>query len=316
MVRRRGRRRGRPVRLAGVAAFLVLALATAAALWLAFGSELLSLPARAQEGEEPANVALAAAGAGAAGGSSPSSPAEPVPAPAAPLPPAPAAGAEVALVIDDLGRSLEDVRALGRLGVPVTYAVLPFETLTPQVAQELARRGEEVLLHLPMEGRETADPGPGALTLGMDEGAMRAALVAALDAVPGAVGVNNHMGSVLSADASSMRLVLGEVARRGLYFLDSRTTADSVGYQAARELGVPATQRQVFLDTDADPAAIREQFRRVLAEAARRGSAVAIGHPYPATLAVLAEEVPRAEAAGYRFVPVSRLLDRTALPAE
>jgi hypothetical protein len=118
------------------------------------------------------------------------------------------------------------------------------------------------------------------------------------------------MGSGLSADERSMKTILGLLAGRGLFFLDSRTSAQSVGYQEAIRLGVPAAERQVFLDSDTAPEAIRAQFQRLLGLARTRGAAVAIGHPHPETLAVLAEEVPKAKDLGYEFVPVSYLLDR------
>jgi hypothetical protein len=233
-----------------------------------------------------------------------------------PPPRAPAAGAYVALVIDDLGRSVGDVERLAALGVPVTYALLPFESRTPEVAAELERRGAEVLVHLPMQGHPGADPGPGALTLEMSEAELRATVRRALAAVPGAIGVNNHMGSVLTANERTMRWVVGEIAPRGLFFLDSRTTADSVGYGLAQEMGLPAAERDVFLDGDLREEAIRGQFRRLLEEARREGSAVGIGHPHEATLAVLEEEVPAAVEAGYEFVAVSALLDRVGVLPE
>lgn len=228
--------------------------------------------------------------------------------------PAPA-GTRVALVIDDLGRRLEDVQALELLGVPVTYAVLPFETRTREVVREIQDRGSEVLLHLPMEGQEGANPGPGALRLSMSEEELELFTRAALDAVPGAVGVNNHMGSLLSTNPRSMRAVLGVLRDHDLFFLDSRTTRDSVAYRVASELGVPAAERQVFLDREATAEAVTHQFRRLLRLARERGSAIAIGHPYPVTLEVLAREVPRAAELGYEFVPVSFLVERSGLPA-
>jgi polysaccharide deacetylase 2 family uncharacterized protein YibQ len=232
-------------------------------------------------------------------------------APAGPPPAGTAGGgARVALVIDDLGRSLAEVDALERLGVPLTYAVLPYETQTAEVTAALLRHGEEVLCHLPMEPRAGADPGPGALRLGMSPDEIRRSTLAALRAVPGAVGVNNHMGSGLSADPPSMGAILAVLAAHGLFFLDSRTSAQSVGYQLAAALGVPAAERQVFLDDDPSPRAVRGEFLRLLELARGRGEAIAIGHPHPATLAALAEEVPRAKALGYRFVRVSALLDR------
>ncbi|HEX5718937.1 MAG TPA: divergent polysaccharide deacetylase family protein, partial [Thermoanaerobaculia bacterium] len=231
--------------------------------------------------------------------------------------PAPAEGGRVALVIDDLGRSLDDLHALEGLNVPISYAVLPFEEQTPAVVAELRQRGEEILLHLPMEPAGAAnDPGPGALRLGMTPEQLRQSTLAALQAVPGASGVNNHMGSGLSADEPSMTTILGVLSSRGLFFLDSRTSAQSVAYRVATRLGLPAAERQVFLDPDPSPEAIRAQFHRLLGLARTRGAAVAIGHPLPETLAILEEEIPKARALGYEFVPVSYLLDRPDAPEE
>lgn len=303
--------------------FLAALAAVAAAWWLSRGAagggdpvEGAGVVTAAPSGQPAAAAATAAGGASAAGGGHPGAAT-----PAAnstlgagsPIPPA-AGTPRIALVIDDLGRSVEDVRRLSRLGVPVTYAVLPFETLTPEVVAEVGRLGGELVLHLPMEGRNGANPGPGALRMGMPRNELVAATRAAMGAVPGAVGVNNHMGSVLSADASSMRAVLREIAGDGVYFLDSRTTAESVAYPAARELGIAAAERDVFLDGELTEEAVREQFRRVLEVAREEGSGIAIGHPHEVTLGVLEEQVPRAEEAGFRFVEVSALVDRSVLP--
>jgi polysaccharide deacetylase 2 family uncharacterized protein YibQ len=113
-----------------------------------------------------------------------------------------------------------------------------------------------------------------------------------------------------------MHAVLGVLADNGLFYLDSRTTPESVGYDVALELGLAAAERHVFLDPDPAPAEILAQFHRLLALARDQGSAIAIGHPHPGTLAMLEAEVPRARALGYEFVPVSYLLDRTGEPVE
>ncbi len=213
-------------------------------------------------------------------------------------------------MIDDLGGDVDDLRPLLALGVPLTYSVLPFEEQTPQVVAALRQRRAEILLHLPMEPVHGQNPGPGALLQGMSDGELREKTEAALKAVPGAVGVNNHMGSLLSSEEGPMNAVLGVLAARGLFFLDSRTSAESVGYKVAISLGVPAAERQVFLDGDPSPAAIHTQFQRLLNLARTKGAAIAIGHPHPETLAALTREVPKAVAAGYEFVPVSYLLTR------
>jgi polysaccharide deacetylase 2 family uncharacterized protein YibQ len=225
-------------------------------------------------------------------------------------------GARVALVIDDLGRSLNELVELRGLGVPLSYAVLPYETRTEAVVSNLRERGEEILCHLPMEPRNGANPGPGALTRNMTRRELVRATRDALQQTPGAVGVNNHMGSRLSVDRRAMKTVLGILAGDGLFYLDSRTSADSLGYRMALEAGLPAAERQVFLDAESQPETVRQQFGRLLELAKGRGAAIAIGHPSDTTLGVLRREIPRALRAGYEFVPVSYLLDRAeVLPA-
>lgn len=219
-------------------------------------------------------------------------------------------GPRIAIVIDDLGRDETEIEEIEAFGVPVTYSVLPYEEETAAVVAELTARGEEMLCHLPMEPEGAGDPGPGALLASMNDDELVVATDRALAEVPGAVGVNNHMGSGFSADARAMRPVLAHLGKRHLFFLDSRTSAKSVGYRLAIELGVPSAERQVFLDDLEEPAAIRAQFARLLGLAKKKGAAIAIGHPHPNTLAVLAEEIPKAVAAGFEIVPVSYLLDR------
>ena len=239
--------------------------------------------------------------------------AKPQPSPGEPAAPERPAG-HVALVIDDLGRSLEDLDALAALGVPISYAVLPYEERTAEVVARLQRESREILCHLPMQPGNGSDPGPGALQASMSEVALATAARDAIARVPGAVGVNNHMGSSLTTDAAAMGSILQVLQQDGLFFLDSRTSAGSVGYQLARSLGLPSAERDVFLDPDPSPEAIREQFRRLLERSRSEGAAIAIAHPLPSTLAVLREEVPRARAAGFTFVPVSFLLDRSGDP--
>ena len=273
-------------------------------------SSKVTPPAAARPGTE------AAAGADEEKSAGPAQPATPVAAESTPLvlsrqPPPGQQGEQprIAIVVDDLGRSLSHVEALGRLGIPLTYAVLPFETRTPEVVSELRRRGSEIFLHLPMEAKGKANPGPGALTVTMSDDELRRLTAEALEAVPGAVGVNNHMGSAVAADRRSMSAVLREIDERGLAFIDSRTAADTLGYSLARQLGIPAAERQVFLDTYKDRDFIRKQFQVLLQQARKRGGAIAIAHPYAETLEILAAEVPKARELGFDFVPASQLLD-------
>ena len=311
------RRRSRSQRsgLAGLWLFLLGVLAGGGILYLACHDSLATRP-EPRKAESPAphakpkHNAERRPGLTKPSGETPS-PAQGGPAEASPAPTRPA---RVALVIDDLGRSVDDLLPLEKLGVPITYSVLPFQENTAAVAAQLRSRREEILLHLPMQAKNGENPGPGALRLGMTDDQLRTGTLAALQAVPGAVGVNNHMGSGLSVDARAMSAILRVLSSRGLFFLDSRTSPDSVGYRTAMALGVPAAERQVFLDSDPGPAAVHEQFQRLLDLARSRGAAVAIGHPHPDTLAVLTDEVPRARSQGYDFVPVSFLLDRAGGP--
>lgn len=219
------------------------------------------------------------------------------------------AGPALSVIIDDLGVNGPLTRRTIRLPGPLTLAFLPYGEGTPELAREARAAGHEVILHLAMEPVGGEDPGPMALLadLGADE--LRRRLHWALGRVPGAAGVNNHMGSRLTADPRAMAIVMGELARLGLPFLDSMTTPASVAGKVALASGVPATARDLFLDNDPAPTAILAQLERAERLARRTGSAVAIGHPYPSTLQVLADWLPGASARGIRLVPVSAMIE-------
>jgi polysaccharide deacetylase 2 family uncharacterized protein YibQ len=216
--------------------------------------------------------------------------------------------ARLALILDDLGNSLELGRTALALPGAVTYAVLPHTPHGPVLAAEAHRTGREVMLHLPMEARGHACPGAGTLELGQDQDRLRGVLLRNLAAVPHVVGVNNHMGSRLTRHPEPMRWLMAELRVRGLYFVDSRTTGGSVAEAVAREAGVAVTRRDVFLDPAPGSDTVRRQWRHLLEWVRRSGRAVGIGHPRAATLEVLAAELPRLEARGIVLVPVSRLV--------
>ncbi len=218
----------------------------------------------------------------------------------------------IAIIVDDLGNDLAAVRRVARLSRPVAGAVLPGLAESERSARELAEAGKEVLLHLPMEpeGFPQVRPGPGVIFRAQSDEEISETLSQDLESVPGAVGVNNHMGSVATADPRVMRAVLKELAARRLFFVDSRTTEETVALDVARELGVPSASRRVFLDSVATEKAVRASFEELLDRARREGSAVALGHPYPVTLALLERELPRLAEGGVRLVKVSELLER------
>jgi uncharacterized protein len=219
--------------------------------------------------------------------------------------------AQIALIIDDLGyRHAEGQRAV-RLPGPVAVAILPHTSYAAELARAADATGKEVVLHLPMQALQaSAEPGPGALDLTQTRAELGAVLAADLEAVPFARAVSNHMGSLLTRDLERMGWLMEELrAREPLFFVDSYTTAESVGLAAAHASGVRALRRDVFLDGDPAPGAIEREWRRLLARARERGAAIGIGHPRAETLEFLERELPLLEAAGIELVPLGALLD-------
>jgi polysaccharide deacetylase 2 family uncharacterized protein YibQ len=201
----------------------------------------------------------------------------------------------LAVVIDDLGNDPARADALFRLSYPLTLSVLPHLSNSIEIAEEAHRRGYQVLLHLPMASTGGEKDEAIELHPGMDSGAVAQTFAAMLDTVPYAVGVNNHEGSRGTSDPTLMSELMPLLRERKMFFVDSRTTAATVAETAAHKAGVPATSRNVFLDDDQSTAAIRKQFALALHDAREKGSALAIGHPHPETLQVLAEMLPQAE---------------------
>ena len=211
------------------------------------------------------------------------------------LPGAGAQAATAALVIDDLGHNRDRARRALALPPPLAVAVLPDAPYARLIAGAADRAGIELLVHLPMEGHKSQPPRM-ALHDGMTNEELRRRVRVALGRVPGAIGISNHMGSVLTEDRRAMTVVMRELRaapRAPLVFLDSRTTADTVAEAAAVRAGIGTAARDVFLDNEREPAAIERQLHHWLARAERTGCALAIGHPYPETLAVLERLLPR-----------------------
>ncbi len=215
-----------------------------------------------------------------------------------------------AIVIDDLGNELAPAERIAAWKEPVAGAVLPGVAFSADSARALSQGGKEVLLHLPMEpaGYPKVRPGPGVILTSQSEAEITRTLEGDLASVPGAVGVNNHMGSVATADPRVMRVVARVLSERGLFFLDSRTTVQTVAERTAEEASVPAVSRRVFLDDVETEAAVSAQLSELVRRAKAEGAAVAIGHPYPVTLAVLEAELPRLAGKGVRLVRVGELV--------
>jgi polysaccharide deacetylase 2 family uncharacterized protein YibQ len=230
---------------------------------------------------------------------------------AAPLPAAdPPRVAYIALIIDDLGNNPVTDTRTARLPGPVACAVLPHTAYAVDIANAAFGMNKEVLLHLPMESLDAHEPGPGTLDSSMFEREFAKMLDYDLASVPHVVGINNHMGSRLTADAGFMTELMREIHRRpALFFIDSRTNPESVAASTARITGVPALSRDVFLDNEPNAAAIELQMKTLIRLARKNGAAIGIGHPHPATLAVLEQWLPRLAEQHIRLIPLSRMLE-------
>jgi polysaccharide deacetylase 2 family uncharacterized protein YibQ len=217
----------------------------------------------------------------------------------------------IALIIDDLGTKRKLGKRIVNLPGPVACAFLPYGEYTASLARQAHGQHKEVMLHLPMQAVEDAPAmlGKGVLTLDMTKPLFRETLAHDLAAVPHLSGINNHMGSLLTRHPGSMAWLMEAIVSRGdLFFVDSRTTSATVAEQLALEYGVPNTSRNVFLDNVQTMAAVREQLQKLIAIARRDGTALGIGHPYPATVAVLAEELGQLPQQGVRLLPVSGVI--------
>jgi polysaccharide deacetylase 2 family uncharacterized protein YibQ len=216
---------------------------------------------------------------------------------------------ELAIIIDDMGYDRAAADAVVALPFPLTVSVLPHLPVSSEIAEEAFGRGDEVLLHLPMQSESESVKGEEIeLRVGMDPAQVSSAVAGMLGTVPHAVGVNNHQGSRATSDAALMQALMPVLRERGLFFIDSRTEAKTVAYDVAKRDGVRAASRKVFLDDVATRAAIVAQLELAARDAARDGFTIAIGHPRPATIAALAGEVPRLESRGIRLVFASEVV--------
>jgi len=219
--------------------------------------------------------------------------------------------AVVAIVIDDLGQDMKPALELLGLQERITLGVMPRLPFSKRIAETATRKGREVLVHIPMEAKVRTEKRstPGMLRSNMTPMEFIAAVNEDLDSVPGAAGTNNHEGSSLTENREAMTFLMSELKARGLFFLDSRTNPKSAAYAVAKEFGLKAAQRDVFLDNDGNnPRAIRKQLNELARTAKLNGRAIGIGHPHPATIAELKKWLATLEAQGIEVVPVSALV--------
>lgn len=219
---------------------------------------------------------------------------------------------QLAIIIDDIGYNLALGKRTADLNGDFTLAVLPFTPHGIQLAQRAHQSGKEIMLHAPMSNHHNYPLGRGGLTNVMKREEFLAILRQNLANIPHVKGVNNHMGSLLTEQAEPMQWLMQELKQQQLYFVDSRTSAQTQALIMAENIHLPSRRRDVFLDDERNPKAIKRQLLRALKQAQQQGSAIAIGHPYPETLAQLELLQPLLDRFRVRLVKASQLMPQNS----
>ncbi len=218
---------------------------------------------------------------------------------------------KIAIVIDDLGQDMKQAKEMIALHPDITLAIMPGQRHSREIASLASKGGHEVLLHMPMERKNHADRPQAKGTLRSDMTPMEFMDTVAenFESVPGAAGVNNHEGSALTGNKEAMKFLMAELKMRELFFLDSLTDPESVAYATAKEFGLRAARRDVFLDNENNnPEYIRGQLQELSRVAEKRGKAIAVGHPHPATISELRKWLAEIDKEGIEIVPMSSLV--------
>lgn len=220
----------------------------------------------------------------------------------------------ISIIIDDLGEQLAPGERAIALPGEITYALLPHTSHTRPLAELAHQQNKEIILHMPMQAIGEQELGKGGLTLDMSQQEFTATLKRNLDAVPHISGINNHMGSLLTQHPGHMTWLMENLSQQtGLFFVDSRTTDNTVAHRIASEFKIPAINRNVFLDNVRSESAISKQFEELISTAKRKGTAVAIGHPYPETIAFLEKVLPTLAQRGIELIRTSAIIHRKQL---
>jgi polysaccharide deacetylase 2 family uncharacterized protein YibQ len=218
--------------------------------------------------------------------------------------------AKIVIVIDDMGLNRRNSLMVADINAPLTLAYLPYADALVQQTRNAADRGHELIVHMPMQPEKMAqnNPGPNALLSDLSSEENLKRLDKNLNSFEGYIGLNNHMGSALTANEKALRPIMAEIKDRGLWFLDSRTIGSSVAGKLAAELDIPYVTRDVFLDNVNDVTAIKKQLQILESIAVNKGYAVAIGHPHDATIAALKSWLPDVQKRGFDVVPLSEVI--------
>ncbi len=225
-------------------------------------------------------------------------------------------GGEIFIVIDDVGNNLEDLAYFLKLSVPLTFAVMPGRTFSEESARRIREAGFDIILHQPMEPEGDQNPGVGAITADMNRDAIQKVLEKNLAAFPDIKGINNHMGSKVTADEKAMKAVMAYLKEKGMFFLDSVTTNKSVAEKVAVAMDLPFAKRNtMFLDNENEKASIQKAFLSGIDVASAKGTAIMIGHVKSHYLAdVIAESAPELEKKGYTFSRISSFFRQGGAP--
>ncbi len=215
----------------------------------------------------------------------------------------------ISIIIDDLGYTLEeDLRALSLPG-PVAYAILPHAPHTKRISLIATQRGKDILLHQPMQAMEKNQYlGPGALTLNMTREEFLKTLNINMSNVPNLIGINNHMGSLLTRHPGHMQWLMDTIKSSGQFYVDSLTSNYSVAAKIAKKNNIPYLTRDVFLDNRQNPEYILNQFKELVKVAKRKGSALGIGHPHPSTVEVLSQVLHNVDKYGVQLIGLKSLI--------
>ncbi len=234
-----------------------------------------------------------------------------VPPPPYTPPDTPVKGApKIAIIIDDVGYDLKTLGIATEIEQPLTFAILPYTPHALECSRIIHNSGHEAILHLPMEPSDypEVNPGKGAVLTSMDRNEIEKTVRENIKSLPYIVGVNNHMGSKATSDPATMRITLETIRKFGLYFVDSRTTTETVGYSIASELGIKTAQKTLFIDNEHEVKYICDKIDKLAEEAVIRGEAVGIGHIYPETAEALRQKLPELEDRGFKIVFASNIL--------
>jgi polysaccharide deacetylase 2 family uncharacterized protein YibQ len=234
----------------------------------------------------------------------------PLPLPNQANPKAPVFDSKIAIIIDDIGYNYaQGIKAMALPGA-ITYAIIPHSPKADFFAAEARKRQKEIMLHAPMSNVHNIPLGENGLSETMNETHFKQALNSSLDSLPDVSGVNNHMGSLLTQKALPMEWVMQALKQRQLYFIDSRTTSNSVAWSIAQHFNIPSLERDIFLDNTPTTESIDKQFKQLTALAKRRGYAVAIAHPLPETIRYLQQHLPSLAQQNISLVSASELVHR------